>query len=237
MATFAQTYTNQGLTQLAATISSLYTVTRMAAGSGSVGTPATATALGSQQISSVTLGAATILSPGQFVIQATINSGNYSGAPFTLTELGLFGTSPGVAGGAEQLTMYVSVTGGPLVENSSTNPIQIIYLVFNIAVSNSSNVSVTVGSGVYALESDFVTHLADPAAHPQAFINPFNLGGSSKQGLVLASPSTGVNVLSQVGANAWAWLPGLLAIIANTTLYVSTTGNDSTALHNDPAQR
>lgn len=219
MAVFTQTYTNNGLTQLAGTISNTYTVTRIAAGSGTQGVPATATALAAQKISAVTLGAATVLSPGQYVIQATINSNNYSGTAFVLTELGLFGTISSVGGGAELMTMYVKVANGPTIENNTTNPQQSIYLVFNVAVSNSSNVSVTVGTGVFALESDFVTHLADPAAHPQAFINPVNLCTTTQQGMIPQSTGTSLNAMTDTVPISWQ--PFLPAIAANVTLFVA----------------
>lgn len=226
MAIFTQTYTNIGLTQLAATISSSYTLSRIAAGSGNQPTPSTATALGTQKIASITVGAATILSPGQYVIQGTIQSNNYSGAPFVLTELGLFGSIPGVNGGAEGLTMYVSVANGPTIENNTSNPQQTIYLLFNVAVANSANVTVTVGTGLFAIESDFVTHLADPAAHPQAFINPFNLAIPTKQGLVPANASPVDVTYSLRGSNPLSWVKTIQTLTANITLFVAIGNPD-----------
>lgn len=226
MAIFTQTYTNIGLTQLAGTISANYTLSRIAAGSGNQPTPSSATALGIQKIASITVGAATILSPGQYVIQGTIQSSNYAGAPFVLTELGLFGSIPGVNGGAEGLTMYVSVVNGPTIENNTSNPQQTIYLLFNVAVANSANVTVTVGTGLFALESDFVTHLADPAAHPQAFINPFNLAVPTKQGLVPANASPVDVTYSLRGSNPLSWVKTIQTLTANITLFVAIGNPD-----------
>jgi hypothetical protein len=192
-----------------------------------VANPATATALGSQKIASVPIGGDAVTATGNIEISVAVNNSGVSTA-FNMSEIGIFGTS---GGGPEQLLIYISDSTPATLPPISSGLLN-IYLYFGIAVSNTSNVNVTVATGVYALQSQFVTHLADPAAHPQAFLNPINLATGSQQGLIVQSTGTGLKVLSDTPTPSW--VNALLTITANATLYVSTTGNDSTGAFNDP---
>jgi hypothetical protein len=225
MPTYTQTVTANGLAALNATLTgAILNITRVSVGSGSVATPGTATALGSEKIASVAIAGKAILSSGTFALSIVVNNASVTTA-FNMTEVGIWGTS---GGGAEQLLIYISDSAPTTI---GTNAVaQNVYLRVGVGTANTASVTVTITAGVFALESDFVSHLADPGAHPQAFQNVANLFTSAHPGTVPAGgPATGSRYL---GDDA-GWHATLPFITANTTLFVATTGNDSTAIPND----
>jgi hypothetical protein len=190
MPSYTQVTTNNGLTALNASwAGEALIITRVDVGSGSVANPLTATALGDEQIHSVGIAGEAITSSGSFAISIVVNNAAVT-TPFSMTEIGIWGTS---GGGAEELLVYISdsepetIPPNTVVNNS--------YVRLGIGSANTANVTINITPGFYALESTFISHLADPGAHPQAFQNPANLANTTKDGTLTKSTGTGAAVL------------------------------------------
>jgi microcystin-dependent protein len=201
MPIFSQITTNAGLSAFAATgAGQQLVITRVAVGNGVQANPATASGLANEIIHAITIAGQAVTTVGNLEISVIVsNTGLGSG--FNLSEYGVFGTS---GGGAEQLLVYISDSAPIPVPPQSSGTLN-IYEYFGLAFANTDNVTVLVASGAYALQAEFVTHLADPAAHPQAFVNPFNLSTFSKQGLIRALNNIPTNFLG--GDGNWQALP------------------------------
>jgi hypothetical protein len=218
MPVYTQTTTNNGLTALAATFTSaLLNITRVAVGSGLQNNPATANALAMEQIHSVIVAGKTVTTTGNIEISVIISNASVTSG-FNITEIGIFGTS---GTGPEQMLIYVTDSSPvplPPFSAGTTN----IYDYFGIGIANTDNVTVTVATNAYALQSQFVTHLGDPAAHPQAFLNPFNLSTTSKQGMIRSLNGS----INYYLAGDGSWQPIVPLITSFTNLFVDPSYNN-----------
>src|SRR5258708_33717186 len=105
MPTYIQTTTNNGLIALNASWAGhQLVITRVNVGSGSISNPVAATALGNQKLNSVGIAGEAVTSSGSFAISIVVNNANVNN-PFSMTEVGIWGTS---GGGPEQLLVYIS---------------------------------------------------------------------------------------------------------------------------------
>jgi hypothetical protein len=218
MPIYTQTTTNQGLSALANTFNAVkLTITRVAVGNGIQPSPATANALANEQIHSVILAGSVVTTVGNEEISVIISNTQVT-TGFNITEIGIFGTS---GTGPEQMLIYVTDSQPvplPPFSSGTTN----IYDYFGIGIANTNYVTVQVATGAYALQAQFVTHLGDPAAHPQAFLNPYNLSSTSKQGMIRALNGS----ISYYLAGDGTWQPIVPLITTFTNLFVDPSYNN-----------
>jgi hypothetical protein len=206
------TITTQGAAVIAAAIGGTQLViTRVAVGSGiATGNIAILTALVNQQMNLIPVPpqvSANNIQSGEVIVMATLDSA-LVGATFSLTELGVFGES---GGGAEVLIAYcqASASYDSISTGSGSNRLQITEQI-PIVVGVGASVSITVQAGnpVYVppvVGKTGITVLA-----------PLDSSGRILEWDVYADPSA-----------------VLLRLSSNVTLYVTKTGNDTTAIVND----
>ncbi len=160
----------------------------------------------------------------QTTIRVNISSAN---APITfqVNEIGVFAQ----LGAAPPLLFAYASTGGPTGDTvTPSSPASAIVkdyallILFTQNVPSATNITLQQVVGLHAS-----THILPGG------IDPLPLPSTSSDGLCPANPNDGTQLLS--GTNPPSWTPGLLVIRANITLYVSTTGNNSTAKPNNPA--
>lgn len=158
---------------------------------------------------------------GQLTVRANISSAN---APFTfnVNEIGVFGK---YAGGAETLLAYCTTganTGDTVVPTGGGTPVVKDYallMIWQQAISSSGVIQLIQQVGLHA------------ASHQNTGVDPIPVTTSLHTGLLPISPGDGTQV--PVSTSPVTWAPALLVIRSNVTLYVSTAGNNSTALPND----
>lgn len=158
---------------------------------------------------------------GQLTVRANISSAN---APFTfnVNEIGIFGK---YAGGAETLLAYCTTganTGDTVTPTGGGTPVikdYALLMIWQQAISSSGVIQLLQIVGLHA------------GSHLNTGVDPISVATSSNTGFVPVSPGDGLQV--PISTSPVTWAPALLVINVNTTLYVSTTGNDSTALPND----
>lgn len=141
---------------------------------------------------------------------------------FQLAEAGLFAR---LNNGAEFLYAYAyaGTNGDIITASGSGSPVDNQYT-FLIPYSNAPTIAVTLG--VYPQVN------LHAATHLDNGIDPFPVATSSRTGSVPIGSGTGLNGL--VDTSPISFRPILLVINSTRILYVSTTGNNLTAIADDP---
>jgi hypothetical protein len=161
-----------------------------------------------------------VLVAGQATIRVNL-AGTAIPSTFQINEIGVFAS---FAGGGSQLVAYMSTgaaTGDTLTLGSPVVKDYAILVTFSQGVITSVNISLIQVVGLHA------------PSHLDNGIDPIPAPSTARSGLLLKNPNDQTQGL--IGTNPPSWAPVLLVIKVNTTLFVSTTGNNSTALPNDPA--
>ena len=156
-----------------------------------------------------------VLVAGQCTIRVNL-AGTAIPSTFQINEIGVFAS---FAGGGSQLVAYMSTgaaTGDTLTFNSPVVKDYAILVTFSQGVITTVNISLFQTVGLHA-----VNHLDNG-------IDPIPPPSTARSGLLLKNPNDVTQVL--VGSNPPSWAPALIVIRGNVTLFVSTTGNDSSAL-------
>jgi hypothetical protein len=160
---------------------------------------------------------------GQLTVRSNISSAN-APTTFNINEIGIFGK---FAGGPETLLAYMTTganTGDTMTPTGGGTPVikdYALLMKFQQAISSSGVIQLNQVVGLHA------------GSHISTGVDPIPVAVSTATGLVPVPGGTGLNGL--VDTSPVTWVPILLAITTNTTLYVSTSGNDSTALPNNPS--
>lgn len=225
MPKYTQTITTNGTNALNATFGgAVLNITRVNVGSGTQGTPISAIALAQEQIHSVAIAGQSVLTNNSFALSIVVNNGTVT-VPFPLTEIGIWGTLTPAGGtaGPEQMLLYISDSAPVTVSTSAT--LQNEYIRVGIASANTSNVTVTITAGIYALEADFISHLNDQTCHPTAFEYTPNLSTASRCGLL--PQLNGIQSYHLAGDGTWQ--PGLPLLNISTTLYVNNSYTQNAA--------
>lgn len=159
-----------------------------------------------------------VLIAGQCTIRVNL-AGTAIPSTFQINEIGVFAS---IGGGGAKLVAYMSTgaaTGDTLTFGSPVVKDYAILVTFSQGVITTVNISLLQTVGLHA------------PSHLDNGIDPIPPPSTARSGLLLANPNDGTRFLS--GTNPPSWAHVISAIISNTTLFVSTTGNDSTALPND----
>ena len=161
-----------------------------------------------------------VLIAGQCTIRVNL-AGIGIPSTFQINEIGVFAS---FAAGAPQLVAYMSTgaaTGDTLFVGSPVVKDYAILVTFSQGVITSVNISLLQTVGLHAPN------------HLDNGIDPMPLATTARTGLVPKSTGTGLSALFDTIPISWKFVTP--AITANLTLYVATTGNDATALPNNPS--
>lgn len=191
------------------------TITKVSTGDGTIGAtdPHTLTNLISLK-QNITPASANTLVAGQATFTFTIDTfaGGFTG--YVFREVGIFGK---IGAGAETLLTYASTATPDTLTASTTKDTYTLVLKLSTAATMTCTVN---------MEFTLPLHAAE---HLDNGLDPLPVFTVTRTGSV----PIGTGNKKQYLSGATTWENTLPVITSNTTLYVSTTGNDSTALPND----
>jgi hypothetical protein len=202
------------------------TPTSIAAGTGfASGTddPTTFTALKTPIWTGIAILAASADTPQQAAIEVEFN-GSVAPSVFQLNEIGIYAK---IGAGSPVLFAYVSRTAA---DGDTISPGVVRDYILTVKYSNATTVSLVVNI-VPAVAVHAPTHRG--AGTSGAGFDPIGNSTTANSGLLASVPMAKNYSPISIGDGTHGWAPIFPVIIANTTLYVSKTGNDSTALPNN----